>query len=171
MNLSPVKWIRTALCFALATVLLWTSGCATAQGPEIVYPPGAPKIVSDYESMFTTYGKSRSEAGVNPVHDAIDIEGHIGETILAAADGVVFRSHWNNVGGNRIVIEHGQDADGNYLRTVYLHLTERSVEVGQKVKRGQLIGTLGVTGSGASGRVPHLHFSVYKGPTKEYSKQ
>ncbi len=121
--------------------------------------------------MFTTYGKLRSEAGVNPVHDAIDIEGYIGETILAAADGVVFRSHWNNVGGNRIVIEHGQDADGNYLRTVYLHLTERSVEVGQKVKRGQLIGTLGVTGSGASGRVPHLHFSVYKGPTKEYSKQ
>lgn len=111
-------------------------------------------------------------------HDGMDIEGRlgdpygaIGEPVLAAADGIVLRSHWDNLGGLRIVIEHGQDTDGNYLRTVYLHSSELLVNQGDEVRRGQKIAKLGVTGGGITSGVPHLHFSVYRGPTKQYSKE
>jgi hypothetical protein len=76
----------------------------------------------------------------------------IGDTVVAAAGGTVTRVA--NTGstsyGRWIEIAHG----GGY-RTRYAHLASQSVGVGQNVKRGQKIGTVGSTG-GSSG--PHLHY-------------
>jgi hypothetical protein len=76
----------------------------------------------------------------------------IGDTVVAAAGGTVTRVA--NTGstsyGRWIEIAHG----GGY-RTRYAHLSSQSVGVGQNVKRGQKIGTVGSTG-GSSG--PHLHY-------------
>jgi hypothetical protein len=76
----------------------------------------------------------------------------IGDTVVAAAGGTVTRVA--NTGstsyGRWIEIAHG----GGY-RTRYAHLASQSVNVGQNVRRGQKIGTVGSTG-GSTG--PHLHY-------------
>ena len=75
-----------------------------------------------------------------------------GDTVVAAAAGTVTRV--GNTGstsyGRWIEIRHG-----NGYTTRYAHLASQSVGVGQVVKRGQKIGTVGSTG-GSSG--PHLHY-------------
>jgi hypothetical protein len=76
----------------------------------------------------------------------------LGDTVVAAAGGTVTRVA--NTGstsyGRWIEIGHG----GGY-RTRYAHLSTQTVSVGQNVRRGQKIGTVGSTG-GSSG--PHLHY-------------
>ena len=60
--------------------------------------------------------------------------------------------------GRFVVVDHGLS-----LHTVYFHLDETRVEVGQRVARGQVLGTVGSTGR-ATG--PHLHFGVQVGPAR-----
>lgn len=60
--------------------------------------------------------------------------------------------------GRFVVVDHGLG-----LYTVYFHLDETRVEIGQRVARGQLLGTVGSTGR-ATG--PHLHFGVQVGPAR-----
>jgi murein DD-endopeptidase MepM/ murein hydrolase activator NlpD len=147
------------LAFAISAGFM--AGCATF-GPEIVYPVNAPRIFSDY-------GSWSSPGGVRPTpHDGVDIEGRrgdrwggIGAPVLAAADGVVIGSDWSDSVGWRIVIEHGRDEDGAYLRTAYLHHSENLVGVGERIERGQTIAKVGHTG-GNSGLHPHLHFTVFR---------
>lgn len=171
-SVSPLHIVGAGLGGLAAIISM--EGCAVIQVPQIVYPAGAPRVISDYGDRINAKGQERS-AGP---HSGIDIEGlfgnaygGIGQAILAAADGVVFRSHWSDFAGYRIVIEHGRDMDGNYLRTVYFHNSENLVNEGQKVKGGQQIAKIGATGSGITSGFPHVHFAVYRGPTKEYSKE
>jgi murein DD-endopeptidase MepM/ murein hydrolase activator NlpD len=89
------------------------------------------------------------------LHKGIDISKTGGLNIVAADNGVVVSAGWDDSGyGNRIVINHN---DG--FRTTYNHLSHISVQVGQVVRKGQSIGTMGETGD-ATGI--HLHFEVYK---------
>ena len=60
--------------------------------------------------------------------------------------------------GRLVVVDHGLG-----LYTLYFHLDETRVEAGQRVTRGQLLGTVGSTGR-ATG--PHLHFGVQVGPAR-----
>lgn len=74
---------------------------------------------------------------------------------VAYGDGVVSQIDLNADYGTSVMIDH---ADGT--QTIYAHLSERSVKVGDTVKLGQRIGK-----SGDSGNVdgPHLHFEMRKG--------
>jgi murein DD-endopeptidase MepM/ murein hydrolase activator NlpD len=54
--------------------------------------------------------------------------------------------------GNLLIIDHGMG-----LNSAFLHLASQTVRVGQTVRQGQLIGTVGATGR-ATG--PHLHWSM-----------
>jgi len=86
-------------------------------------------------------------------HGAIDILLPVGTSIVAAADGVVEFSGWNNYGyGWLTIIDHG-----NGFRTLYAHQSELLVEAEQEVSQGQLIGKTGHTGWSTH---PHLHFEV-----------
>ena len=69
---------------------------------------------------------------------------------MAAGDGRVTHSAFNNLNGHYVFIQHA-----NNVTTKYLHLSRRDVKVGQRVKQGQTIGRLGATGrvTGA-----HLHY-------------
>lgn len=93
----------------------------------------------------------------NSHHDGIDLApkkaGTTGYPIYAIADGVVEQSLFNSVSGNRIYIKH--DFDNHY--SVYGHLKHRSVNKGQRVRRGQQIGIMGTTGQSTG---IHLHFGV-----------
>ncbi len=91
---------------------------------------------------------------------AIDIGMTPGTTIRAAGSGTVIDADsfcvgtgWCNGGaGNKVVIAH---SDGSFSR--YLHLTDVSVDDGDEILVGAVIGTSGVTGQSSS---PHLHYDV-----------
>lgn len=111
----------------------------------------------------------------NYSHQAIDIAGSNGSNIYAANSGtvtsvkagcVVGNLSCNGRGGNYIVIKHKTN---NYY-TVYMHLKNINVSVGQSVSSGQVIGTMGNTGNVIpvpSSSNPyagtHLHFCLYIG--------
>lgn len=87
------------------------------------------------------------------IHEAIDIGGSIGNGIFASDDGVVVYAGWNNYGyGLVLVIDHG-----NGWQTLYAHLNQINVGCGQAVFKGNIIGTMGVTGNSSG---PHLHFEM-----------
>ena len=149
----------TARQAALAASL-GIAGLVQGCGAMELYPKGANPIISGYGSMTTGVTNLRRSSP----HNAIDIGGSNGDAILASADGVVVRSMWRTYGGNVILIEHGQDADGNYLMTGYAHNARNLVQYGEKVKRGQKIAEMGDSGLG-SGHVTHLHFEVLISPS------
>lgn len=92
-------------------------------------------------------------------HQGIDILGPVGTPVLAPAPGRVSASWFGPMYGHQILIDHGTDADGMFIRTRLIHLNTRSVAAGQSVDRGQQIGELGRTGLLAGG-LPHLHYEV-----------
>ena len=85
-------------------------------------------------------------------HSGIDIPAPEGEVILAAADGTVTEVGFDPERGNYLVLDHG---DG--LTTLYGQCRDCTVEEGDTVRAGEMIGAVGATGR-ATG--PHLHFEV-----------
>lgn len=87
-------------------------------------------------------------------HLALDIAANAGNSVWAAADGVVTWAGWRNNGGGLVIqIDHG-----NGMQTVYNHLGSIWVSPGQAVTRGQGIAGVGCTGMCTG---PHVHFEVY----------
>jgi len=99
-------------------------------------------------------------------HYGTDLDLDTGDSVRAVFDGVVRISKWDGGGyGNYLVVRHY-----NGLETLYGHLKQPLVKVGQYVKAGELIGWGGSTGRSTG---PHLHFEVrYQGnpldPEKVY---
>ncbi len=96
---------------------------------------------------------------INPIwqhsefHRGIDISAGAGTPVTATADGVVIFSGYNTGGGNVVVIAHGHG-----FPTYYVHNRKNAAQVGQSVKRGDVIGYIGSTGS-ATGS--HVHYEVW----------
>ncbi|MBQ7488987.1 MAG: M23 family metallopeptidase [Bacteroidales bacterium] len=87
-------------------------------------------------------------------HTGVDIAAPKGTPVYATADGVVSRENGGSGYGINVVINHGYS-----YKTVYAHLSKKSVKPGQKIKRGQLIGYVGNTGLSFGS---HLHYEVRK---------
>ena len=83
-------------------------------------------------------------------HNGIDYAAATGTPVMAAGDGRVVRSGYNELNGNYVFIQHGE----RYM-TKYLHLNRREVQQGARVRQGQRIGTVGATGRVTG---PHLHY-------------
>jgi murein DD-endopeptidase MepM/ murein hydrolase activator NlpD len=92
-------------------------------------------------------------SGSSEFHRGLDISTTTGTPITATADGVVVFSGWNRGGGNVVVIAHSHG-----FSTYYAHNRKNAVQVGQSVKRGEVIGYIGSTGS-ATGS--HVHYEVW----------
>ncbi len=94
-------------------------------------------------------------------HRGADFADVRGRPVRAAGAGQVVMSQWNRDGfGYMVEIEHApfeDEAGPHAFQTLYAHLDQLTVRVGQRVKAGQIIGKMGVTGN-ATG--PHLHFEV-----------
>jgi len=95
--------------------------------------------------------------GEGAFHTGVDIAAPVGTPIRAVADGILFHAGPDSSYGNEALIDHGYG-----LTTKYGHLSTLAVVVGQEVSRGQIIGTVGMTGR-ATG--PHLHYEVLVGGT------
>lgn len=104
------------------------------------------KITSDYGNARIFNNSLRS------FHGGTDFRAKVGTPIKASNDGVVVISKDRYYAGGSVVISHGEG-----IYTCYYHLSKLLLKVGDKIKRGDIVGY-----SGKSGRVtgPHLHFSV-----------
>ena len=96
--------------------------------------------------------------GYSSSHQAVDIAAPTGTAVHAAAGGTVTYASWYSTYGNCVIIDHG-----NGKQTLYAHLSEIDVKVGQKVSQGSTIGLVGSTGNSTG---PHLHFEVRVGGQK-----
>ena len=120
----------------------------------MVYPiPGLP--------VTTPYGVAgnRWKAGH---HQGVDFPTPVGTPYAAVADGVVIATGnaWGaNLGQNQVVIDHVIDGQDYY--TVYAHGNSETVDVGDTVRAGQIIGTTGAQGNVTG---PHLHIEAHTSP-------
>lgn len=119
----------------------------TYNGGQLSWPlPG-------YSFISSSFGyRVHPITGVSHLHSGIDIPAPLGTPIYAAYDGQVAWANYNWSAGNWIGIDHG-----NGLYTIYMHMSAFKVEEGTYVKKGDLIGLVGSTGSSTG---PHLHFTV-----------
>lgn len=86
-------------------------------------------------------------------HGGLDLVAPVGVEVRATADGRVESvDRAQKLQGTRIVIDHG-----NGYETVYAHLSDLLVRKGQKVRRGDVIGR---TGNSGTSFAPHLHYEV-----------
>jgi murein DD-endopeptidase MepM/ murein hydrolase activator NlpD len=96
---------------------------------------------------------------VRHFHTGIDFSSPRGTEIYATGDGVVKRAVKKKGGyGYHMVIDHGYE-----YKTLYAHMSRFKVRVGEKVKRGDVIGYVGSTGTSTA---PHLHYEVIKNGEK-----
>ncbi len=93
--------------------------------------------------------------GRRTAHHGIDLAGPFGLDIHASGDGVVVKARVNRSGyGKEVIVDHGFG-----YTTRYAHLQEILVKSGQKLKRGEVLGTMGNTGRSTG---PHLHYEINK---------
>jgi murein DD-endopeptidase MepM/ murein hydrolase activator NlpD len=93
------------------------------------------------------------------MHTGMDFNAAIGTPIYATGDGVIERADAESSGyGNHVVINHGFG-----YQTLYGHMNKILVKAGQEVKRGEIIGEVGSTGTSSG---PHVHYEVIRNGTK-----
>lgn len=89
------------------------------------------------------------------IHRGIDLAGPYGLEIHASGGGTVISAAYSRYGyGKEVIVDHGFG-----FRTRYAHLKEIRVKPGQKLERGEVLGTLGSTGRSTG---PHLHYEIIK---------
>ncbi|MGD1863849.1 MAG: M23 family metallopeptidase [Phormidesmis sp.] len=121
---------------------------------EAAYPNGQPVVgIVEVSSEFGIRGNPFGGGGYE-VHEGLDFVGEYGDIIAATGNGVVTLAGPNGGYGNTVTIDH----DYGY-ETLYAHMSEVKVKVGDTVKRGQIIGYIGSTGRSSG---PHLHYGLYK---------
>lgn len=147
----------------------WLRGGFSAAAPESVRPEAGesmqvvitpPRLALSYpvqEAVLSSPYGERNLFEKKIIHQGVDFAAAVGTPVLAAADGTVLSAGRGQEGyGLLVALSHGQ-VNGAEVVTWYGHLHEMAVEVGQQVRRGEPVGSVGTTG-GATG--PYLHFEV-----------
>lgn len=92
---------------------------------------------------------------IRKFHYGMDFTAPVGTDVYATGDGTVTEVTSEYSGyGRQVIIDHGYG-----YKTVYAHLSRFNVKPGQKVKRGEVIGFVGSSGTSTA---PHLHYEVHK---------
>ena len=119
----------------------------------------SPAMVMPRPSRVTSeFGTGREFNGqISSRHMGLDLQGFTGDTVVAAADGVVALVDGFLYAGNLVYLNHGGGVVSGYF-----HLSEQLVEAGDTVTAGTPIGRVGATGRVTG---PHLHWVVRYGST------
>lgn len=134
---------------------------------DLLFPvdnAGSPSFSSEFAP------RKSPTAGASTYHKGVDIACVTGTSIYAAADGVVEISKYSSSAGNYVQINHGKNAKGETIQTVYMHNSSLLVKVGDQVKKGQEIAKAGSTGYSTGS---HCHFGliingIYNNPVLAY---
>ena len=120
-----------------------------------------------YDVVGPVYGKISSGFGMRPdpfsgkiaFHSGVDIAADTGTPVYAVQDGIVIYSGVKGGYGNCVIIDHYYPDLPQIprLQTLYGHNSALVVNVGDTVRRGQVISYVGSTGRSNG---PHLHFEV-----------
>lgn len=109
--------------------------------------------VSDCQAITAYFGtRIHPITGEKSSHNGIDISAPEGTGVLAVRRGTVAKCGWDDTNGNYVLLDHG-----NGLTTLYGCLSAFSVRKGDTVEQGEILGTVGATGTGTG---PHLHLEV-----------
>jgi murein DD-endopeptidase MepM/ murein hydrolase activator NlpD len=90
--------------------------------------------------------------GEGAFHSGVDIGSSYGQPVVAPADGIVAFADFMGGYGRALILDHGHG-----ITTLYGHLANFAVTVGQHVHRGEVIGYVGLSGRSTG---PHLHYEV-----------
>lgn len=123
-------------------------------------PAIMPISVKDLKGMPSGYGyRIHPIYKIVKMHTGMDFDAETGSPIYATGDGVVERADAEASGyGNHVVINHGYGYE-----TLYGHMSQILVVPGQQVKRGEVIGKVGSTGTSSG---PHCHYEVIRNGNK-----
>lgn len=132
-------------------------GATPAPGPS---EPTAPAAVNPSGIDWLWPASGKIIAGFNQaLNKGVDIEGAVGDPVVAAADGVVVYSGSGLRGyGNLLIIRH----NASYL-SAYAHNSKLIAKEGQNVRRGEKIAELGQSDAPS----PRLHFEIRRGGTPD----
>jgi murein DD-endopeptidase MepM/ murein hydrolase activator NlpD len=112
---------------------------------ELIYP------LMNIAPITSGFGwRTHPLTGLRRFHSGVDLGAPSGTPIVAASTGTVVWAGWKGGYGKAIVIQHN-----NMQQTLYGHLSEISVQEGQTIEQGTVIGLVGSTGNSTG---PHLHF-------------
>ncbi|MDH7445852.1 M23 family metallopeptidase [Aquimarina sp. 2201CG14-23] len=141
------------LLLLISTTVLGQNKSKDSLKLEEEFPISLPLSLEDFLGITSNYGY-RKHPILNEIkkHDGIDLAALKGKPVKATANGVVEKVDYHPGYGNRVIIKHRSK-----IKTLYAHLTNKSVKEGQKVKFGDVIGFVGDTGM-ATG--PHLHYEI-----------
>lgn len=144
--------VEKMLSFAVKPALEQTLESEKEQAAA--FPNGKP--IAGPLSVASEFGLRPNPFGARSyeVHEGLDFAGPVGKPILATAEGVVVKSEYSGGYGNHVKIDHGY----NY-ETLYAHMSKLEVKIGDRVKRGDVLGYLGNTGRSSG---PHLHYGIYR---------
>lgn len=103
--------------------------------------------------ITSSFGSRTSPfTGKKEFHKGLDIANRKGTPVMAAADGTVTFADEKGTWGKLVIINHGHG-----MATRYAHLQKFSKKSGETVKRGEVIGEIGMTGRTTG---PHLHYEI-----------
>ena len=151
---SSVSSVKTAIAEEDETEI--TAVSVSAENKKVQMDmPCIGGIIKDYSMDELVYSKTMDDWRT---HSGIDIAASVGAQVKAAADGIVEQVYTDEMLGNVIVIDHG-----NEIKTLYGNLQSSDyIEVKRTIKKGDIIGGIGTSGSEEKADEPHLHFEVLK---------
>ena len=126
---------------------------AEAQTRELMIPVMNVRAADLTDTFTDSRGPGRL------LHEAIDIMAPAGTSVRAAAAGTIEKLYVSDAGGNTIYVRSGDGETIHY----YAHLGKyaEGLKEGQRIRRGQRLGTVGSSGSIATD-APHLHFAILR---------
>ncbi|MEA5578070.1 M23 family metallopeptidase [Anabaena sp. UHCC 0451] len=172
-------WRQVATKYKIRPDTLFeTNGCQ--QNPRVVFVPVIPGLTAKPNQIITTSPVQTATSAqitgyplansttvalaygwqIHPItgkvffHSGVDLIAPVGTPVQAIAPGVVVFAKDQASYGKLVIINH---ADG--LQTRYAQLETIQVNLGQNIKQGDILGTVGATGQPTS-REPHLHFEI-----------
>jgi murein DD-endopeptidase MepM/ murein hydrolase activator NlpD len=178
---TPVPPIQAFATQTPTAIPLFAEGTATleplAREPHFVMERPIAQNEGFVYWVDRTYPYGGTQFGMREVHLGVEFVNPRHTTIQAVADGIVYYAGTDNdvvIGprlkyyGNLVILQHDFiTPEGERVYSLYGHMQNISVSIGQAVKAGDPIGTIGDSGIAIG---PHLHFEVRVGDAIDYTK-